>query len=89
MSAKAFEVMKGVVKNNPYAVLGLATGTTPLGLYRHMIEDHTVHGTRYAHIRTVNLDEYQGLPKNHNQSYAYFMQKMWKWRSIWRMLFLR
>ena len=75
MSAKAFEVMKGVVKNNPYAVLGLATGTTPLGLYRHMIEDHTVHGTSYAHIRTVNLDEYQGLPKNHNQSYAYFMRE--------------
>lgn len=66
MSAKAFEVMKGVVKSNPYAVLGLATGTTPLGLYRHMIEDHKAHGTSYAHIRTVNLDEYKGLPQNHN-----------------------
>lgn len=50
MSAKAFEIMKGVVKNSPYAVLGLATGTTPLGLYRHMIEDHKAHGTGYAHI---------------------------------------
>ena len=39
LSAKASEVMNGVVKCNPYAVLGLATGTTPLGLYRHMIED--------------------------------------------------
>lgn len=68
MSAKAFEVMKRVVKNNPYAVLGLATGTTPLGLYSKMIEDHKAHGTSYAHIRTVNLDEYKGLPKNHNQS---------------------
>ena len=38
LSIKAFEVIRGVVKSNPYAVLGLATGTTPLGLYRHMIE---------------------------------------------------
>lgn len=75
MSAKAFEVMKGVIRNNPYAVLGLATGTTPLGLYRNMIEDHKAHGTSYAHIRTVNLDEYKGLPKDHIQSYAYFMQE--------------
>lgn len=75
LSAKAFEVIKGVVKSNPYSVLGLATGTTPLGLYRHMIEDHKSHGTSYAHIRTVNLDEYQGLPKDHPQSYAYFMRE--------------
>lgn len=75
LSAKALEMMKGVVVHNPYAVLGLATGTTPLGLYRHMIEDYNSHGTSYAHIRTVNLDEYQGLPKNHNQSYAYFMRE--------------
>lgn len=65
LSAKALEIMKGVVKSNPYAVLGLATGTTPLGLYRHMIEDHKSHGTSYAHIRTVNLDEYKELPKDH------------------------
>ena len=75
MSAKAFEIMKGVVKNSPYAVLGLATGTTPLGLYRHMIEDHKAHGTSYQHIRAVNLDEYKGLPKTHPQSYAYFMRE--------------
>lgn len=75
LSAKAFEVIKGVVKSNPYAVLGLATGTTPLGLYRRMIEDHNAHGTSYAHIRTVNLDEYKGLSKDHPQSYAYFMRE--------------
>lgn len=75
LSAKAFEVMKGVIKNNPYAVLGLATGTTPLGLYRNMIDDYKTHGTSYAHIRTVNLDEYQGLPRTHVQSYAYFMRE--------------
>ena len=81
LSAKAFGVMNGVVKCNPYAVLGLATGTTPLGLYRHMIEDHKAHGTGYAHIRTVYLDEYQGLPKSHPQSYAHFM-----WENLFKHL---
>ena len=75
LSAKAFEVMKETVVSNPYAVLGLATGTTPLGLYRYMIEDYNSHGTSYAHIRTVNLDEYKGLSKDHPQSYAYFMRE--------------
>ena len=40
-----------------------------------MIADHEKHGTSHAHIRTVNLDEYKGLPKSHPQSYAYFMRK--------------
>ena len=75
LSAKAAKVMLDVVKENPYAVLGLATGTTPLGLYAHMIADHEKHGTSYAHIRTANLDEYKGLPKTHEQSYAFFMRK--------------
>lgn len=75
LSVRAARVMLEVVKGNPYAVLGLATGTTPLGLYAHMISDHEKNGTSYAHIRTVNLDEYKGLPKTHEQSYAYFMRK--------------
>lgn len=75
LSARAAKVMLDVVKDNPYAVLGLATGTTPLGLYEHMIADHEKNGTSYAHIRTANLDEYKGLPKTHEQSYAYFMKK--------------
>ena len=57
LSARAAKIMLEVVKENPYAVLGLATGTTPLGLYVHMIVDHEKYGTSYAHIRTVNLDE--------------------------------
>ena len=75
LSAKAAKVMLDAVKANPYAVLGLATGTTPLGLYAHLIADHELYGTSYAHVRTVNLDEYKGLPKTHEQSYAYFMRK--------------
>ena len=75
MSERAAEIMLGVVKKNPKAVLGLATGTTPLGLYAKMIADHREKGTDYSQIRTVNLDEYKGLPKTHEQSYAYFMKK--------------
>ena len=75
LSFKAAKIMLEVVRENPYAVLGLATGTTPLGLYAYMIDDHEQKGTSYAHIRTANLDEYKGLPKTHPQSYAYFMRK--------------
>ena len=74
LSEKAAEVMLAVVKNSPNAVLGLATGTTPLGLYARLIEDHKANGTNYDRIRTVNLDEYKGLPASHEQSYAYFMR---------------
>lgn len=75
MSRKAFEVMSQVVRDNPQAVLGLATGTTPLGLYRLMIEDHRLNGTSYGGVKTVNLDEYVGLTADHNQSYACFMRE--------------
>lgn len=75
LSAKAAEIMLEVVRRKPQAVLGLATGTTPLGLYANMIADHKENGTDYSGIRTANLDEYKGLPKTHDQSYAYFMRK--------------
>ncbi len=74
MSEIAFSVMKEVVKSNPSAILGLATGSTPLGLYRNMIDDHKKNGTSYKNIRTVNLDEYAGLDENSDQSYVYFMR---------------
>lgn len=74
MSAKAYEIMKEVIVKNPHAVLGLATGTTPLGLYDCMKKDCGKGGVSYKHASAVNLDEYAGLDKNHNQSYAYFMR---------------
>ncbi len=73
MSQKAFEVMKEVVTSKPDAVLGLATGTTPIGLYKKMIED-CKNGTSYKKIKTVNLDEYKGLDVSSDQSYVYFMR---------------
>lgn len=74
LSKKAAEEMLAVIRSTPKAVLGLATGTTPLGLYARLTEDHKANGTNYDRISTVNLDEYKGLPASHEQSYAYFMR---------------
>ena len=73
VSKKAFEVMKSVVSAKPDAVLGLATGSTPLGLYRNMIQDHQENQTSYAQCQSFNLDEYVGLPRDHKESYYTFM----------------
>ena len=74
MSAKAFEVMKEVVaKDN--VVLGLATGSSPVGLYQCMIKDHEENGTSYKNIRTYNLDEYVGIDRDNAQSYYTFMKE--------------
>ena len=74
LSECAAQTILSIVKNYPYAVLGLATGTTPLGLYKLLAQDHKKNGTSYKHIRAVNLDEYKGLPSENSQSYAYFMR---------------
>ena len=70
--AKSYDVM---VKEKPDAVIGLATGTTPLGLYNLLIKDHNENGTSYEHIKTLNLDEYLGLDINSKDSYIYFMRE--------------
>lgn len=75
MSKKAAEILIGIVKNNPNAILGLATGSSPIGTYENMAKDHRENGTSYKNVRTVNLDEYVGLTADHDQSYAYFMRK--------------
>lgn len=55
-------------------VLGLATGSTPLGLYRELIRRHREEGLSFAHVHTFNLDEYFGLSPTHPESYAAFMR---------------
>lgn len=74
-SLEAFKVMKEVVTSKPNAVLGLATGSTPLGLYKNMIEDHKANGTSYKEVTTFNLDEYVGIDRNHKESYYTFMNQ--------------
>ncbi|MBR6407202.1 MAG: glucosamine-6-phosphate deaminase [Clostridia bacterium] len=74
VSFEAFKVMKGVL-NQEKPVLGLATGSSPVGLYKEMIKDHKENGTSYKDILTFNLDEYIGLPRDHEQSYWTFMHE--------------
>ena len=75
LSQKAFEVMKEVVTSKENPVLGLATGSSPIGLYKCMIKDHQENGTDYSKVTTFNLDEYVGLDRNHSQTYYTFMHE--------------
>lgn len=73
-SEYAAQQMLEVVKNNPKAVLGLATGSTPVGMYNLMVKDHKENGTDYSQVESYNLDEYLNLPAKHaDQSYRHFM----------------
>lgn len=75
MSRVAADIIISLVKKNPEAVLGLATGSSPIGTYDNMVKDHKENGTSYKSVKTVNLDEYVTLAPDHDQSYAYFMRK--------------
>jgi glucosamine-6-phosphate deaminase len=63
------------VRKNPRCVLGLATGSTPLGTYAELIRMHKKEKLDFSQVVTFNLDEYVGLDPKHNQSYWYFMYK--------------
>ncbi|WP_268258262.1 glucosamine-6-phosphate deaminase [Bacillus massiliigorillae] len=75
MSLFAAQKMITKVKENPRSVLGLATGNTPVGLYKYLILDYKTTGTSYKEVRTVNLDEYIGLDRDNKNSYFTFMRK--------------
>ena len=75
ISKAGAEIVAKVVRNKPDAVVGLATGSTPLGLYKELIRMHKEEGLDFSHVTTFNLDEYVGLTPDHDQSYYYFMQE--------------
>jgi glucosamine-6-phosphate deaminase len=75
MSLEAAEIVADRIGKNPDLVLGLATGSTPLGLYRELVRMHRESGLDFSRITTFNLDEYLGLSPTHEQSYHYFMRK--------------
>lgn len=75
MSLKAYEAMKIVLTEKPEAVLGLATGSTPIGLYKCMIADYKAGAVSYKNMTSINLDEYVGLPVTHPESYRSFMNR--------------
>ena len=75
MSKKASEIIALEVKNNPHAILGLATGSTPIGTYKELIRMHNEENLDFSKIKTFNLDEYVGLDGDHLNSYRYFMDE--------------
>lgn len=74
-SYAAAKVVARLVRGKPNAVLGLATGSTPLLLYKELIRMHEEEGLDFSEVVTFNLDEYIGLPADHAQSYRRFMNE--------------
>jgi len=75
MSAKAAEIVIGQIQAKPGLVLGLATGSTPEGLYEALAKAHKDDGLDFSRMTTFNLDEYVGVEPDHEQSYRRFMDE--------------
>lgn len=75
MSRKAANIISAQVIMKPNCVLGLATGGTPVGTYAQLVDWYNKGDLDFSEVTTVNLDEYRGLPKEHPQSYWYFMNE--------------
>jgi len=73
MSKTAATLFAAEILENPNTILGLATGSTPIGLYRELVAMYEKGRLDFSQVRTFNLDEYKGLQPEHNQSYHYFM----------------
>ena len=73
MSRKAANIISAQVIMKPDCVLGLATGSTPIGLYQQLVAWYEKGDLDFSQVRTVNLDEYKGLSRENDQSYYYFM----------------
>lgn len=74
IGARAYQEVVGVLSTVACPTLGLATGSSPISLYQHMVEGYN-NGTSYKHVSTYNLDEYVGLNGDNVNSYRYFMNK--------------
>ena len=74
VSRKAANIIAAQIQLKPDCVLGLATGSSPVGTYKELIKKYESGDLDFSQVKTVNLDEYVGLPKDHDQSYAYFMR---------------
>ena len=75
MSRKAANIISAQIILKPDSVLGLATGSTPIGLYRQLVEWYRKGDLDFSEVITVNLDEYQGLGIDDPESYAYYMRE--------------
>ena len=74
MSRKAANIIAAQVITKPDCVLGLATGSTPIGTYKELIKAYENGDLDFSLVKTANLDEYRGLEKTNDQSYDYFMK---------------
>ena len=75
MSKEAAEIIRDAIHLKPNLVLGLATGSTPIGTYQELIRMYEAGELDFSKVITFNLDEYAGLPSTHDQSYHYFMHE--------------
>lgn len=75
LSKKAAEIMAEQINSNKESVLGLATGGSPVGMYKEIIKMNKAGKVDFSEIKTINLDEYVGLSGEHPQSYRYFMNE--------------
>lgn len=75
LSLEGTKIVGEFIKNNPQATLGLATGSSPIGLYQNLIKMFQNKEISFKEIKTYNLDEYCGLPKSHPESYYSFMYR--------------
>ena len=69
LSRKAAGIIAAQVIAKPDCVLGLATGSTPIGTYKKLVEWYNSNDLDFSEVTTVNLDEYKGLPRENDQSY--------------------
>ncbi|HBD64000.1 MAG TPA: glucosamine-6-phosphate deaminase, partial [Clostridiales bacterium] len=75
VSESASEYLLNIVKNKPNAVLGLPTGSSPIGMYKIIVDEYKKGNVSFENVKTFNLDEYMGLDRNNDQSYYYFMNE--------------
>ena len=75
VSRKAADIIISLMKENPHAKLGLATGSSPIGLYQNLITAQHKREISFQSVTTFNLDEYVGIPREHPQSYFSFMKE--------------
>ena len=75
MSQRAADIFIDLLKRKPNAILGLATGSTPIGLYKKLIEKNKEKEISFKDVVTYNLDEYCDIPQDHEQSYFTFMNE--------------
>ena len=73
MSRKAANIVSAQVIMKPNCVLGLATGSSPIGTYEQLVEWYKKGDLDFSEVKTANLDEYKGLDRTNDQSYYYFM----------------